>query len=100
MLLPLSELLRKLFADADNIKIWGSVFGTSGHVEHAAERKHENPLPALSPKDYISRPELDRMAYSRILLTWTMVNIHGDQVYVWRNGRSEEKALLKLFRCN
>jgi hypothetical protein len=82
MLLPLSELSRKLFADADNIKIWEGVLGTSGHVEHAAERKHENPLPVLSPKEYISRPELDSMLYSRILLTWTTVIIHGDQVSV------------------
>jgi hypothetical protein len=41
MLLPLSELSRKLFADSDNIKIWGSVLGTSSHVEYAAEWKHE-----------------------------------------------------------
>ena len=44
--LTLSGLLRRHFADVDHIKVSGSVFGTSGHVEHAAERKAGSPLPS------------------------------------------------------
>lgn len=82
MSLRLSGLSRKKFAHTDNIKIWGSVFGMSRHVERAGERKYGNPLRALLPKEYISRSELDRMHYAKVLLAWTTVSIHGDQVSV------------------
>ena len=66
--LALSGLLRRRFAETDHIKIRGSVFGTSGHVEHAAERKSGSSPPALLTEAYIYRSELDRMHYSRVLL--------------------------------
>jgi hypothetical protein len=57
----LSGLLRRHFADADHIKIWGNVFGTNGHVDHAAERKPGSRLPALLTEEYTWRGPLDRI---------------------------------------
>ena len=56
----LAELLRRRFSDADHIKIWGNVFGTSGHIEHAAERKPGSRLPALVTEEYTYRGVLNR----------------------------------------
>jgi Glycosyltransferase family 92 len=62
----LSGVLRWYFPDSDHIKIWGNVFGTNGHIEHAAERKPGSPLPALLTEEYTWRSVLHRMTLYRI----------------------------------
>lgn len=55
----LSDTLRGEFTDYTHIRIWGNVFGTSGHV-HPLTRKEGSPLPPLVTEEYTSRSELDR----------------------------------------
>jgi hypothetical protein len=57
-----STKLRERYADATVVRIWGNVFGTSGHVEHAARRKEGDALQALMTENYLFRAELDRTA--------------------------------------
>lgn len=56
----LAGILRSHFEDTDHIKIWGNVFGTNGHIEHAAQRNPGSPLPALLTEEYTLRAVLDR----------------------------------------
>jgi hypothetical protein len=56
----LPEILRERYADATVVRVWGNVFGTSGHVEHAARRKEGDTLQALMTENYLYRAELDR----------------------------------------
>lgn len=58
----LSDTLKSEFHDYTAVRMWGSVFGTSGHV-HAATRKDGSPLQALVTEEYIYRSELDRTPY-------------------------------------
>ena len=54
-----ATLLKEEYANTRHIRIWGNVFGTSGHVK-AAYRKQGSPLQALLTEEYIRRAELDR----------------------------------------
>ena len=56
----LPDILRGEYSDASVVRLWGSVFGTSGHVEHAAQRKEGDQLQALMTENYIYRANLDR----------------------------------------
>ena len=55
----LTEILRQQHADTDHLVLYGSNFGPSGHVEHAARRDPESPLQALLTESYLYRPELN-----------------------------------------
>lgn len=55
----LATLLKEEYANTRHIRVWGNVFGTSGHVK-AAYRKEGSPIQALLTEEYIYRAELDR----------------------------------------
>ena len=57
----IANLLRRQHANIDHLTVHGSVFGTSGHVDHAARRRPGEPLQALMTENYIYRAELARM---------------------------------------
>ena len=57
----LADLLSRQYSDASHVRIFGSVFGTSGHVEYAAQRKINSSLQALLTEEYIYRAEVDRI---------------------------------------
>jgi Glycosyltransferase family 92 len=55
----LVELLNEEFADFDHVRIFGNTFGTSGHVEHAAQRKPGDAHQALLTESYVYRAPQD-----------------------------------------
>ena len=55
----ISGLLRRKYADNDRVLIHGSIFGTSGHVEHAAQKQPGSDMPALVTEEYVYRGALD-----------------------------------------
>jgi hypothetical protein len=55
----LADTLRGDFTLHSQVRIWGNVFGTSGHV-HTAQRAEGSPLQALVTEEYTMRSELDR----------------------------------------
>jgi Glycosyltransferase family 92 len=57
----LAGLLQHNHAGTDHISVYGNTFGTSGHIEHAARRKHGSPLPALVTESYTYRADYDRI---------------------------------------
>lgn len=61
----IAELLRREHSNTDHVIVYGNVFGTSGHIDHAARRKPGEPLQALMTENYIYRAELERMSDSR-----------------------------------
>lgn len=54
------DLLKGEYADTTHIRIFGNVFGTSGHIT-PARRKPGSPLQALMTEEYTLRAELDRI---------------------------------------
>jgi hypothetical protein len=62
----LSETLRGEFPDHTQIRMWGNVFGTSGHVQ-AAQRQEGSPLQALVTEEYTYRSELDRISQCNLI---------------------------------
>lgn len=56
----LADLLSRQYSNASHVRFFGSVFGTSGHIEHAAQRKTNSSLQALLTEEYIYRAEIDR----------------------------------------
>jgi Glycosyltransferase family 92 len=63
----LATILRQNYADHDHIRIYGNVFGTSGHVEHAARRQPGSSLQALLTEEYTYRAELDRISLPELI---------------------------------
>lgn len=58
----IANLLRSEYSDVDHLTVYGNVFGTSGHIEHAARRRPGEPLQALMTENYIYRAELQRFS--------------------------------------
>jgi hypothetical protein len=90
----LAETLRREFPDHAQVRIYGNVFGTSGHV-HPAQRKEGDPLQPLVTEEYIYRAEVDRMS----LLT-SLIQIM-DKIHSHRSmptvGKSVERVCWKVF---
>ena len=55
----LAELLR-YDNDTDHLLVFGGTFGTSGHIDHAAQRRPGDPLQALVIEEYTYRAAYDR----------------------------------------
>lgn len=58
----LSGVIRRHYADTDHLRFYGSVFGTSGHID-TPERRPGSPLPPLMTEEYTMRSELDRKMF-------------------------------------
>jgi hypothetical protein len=55
----LVELLQGEYKEFDHVRIFGNTFGTSGHLDHAAQREPGNPLHALLTQFYVYRAPQD-----------------------------------------
>lgn len=58
----ISGLLREKYRHADVVVVPGGTFGTSGHVDHAAQREPGSPLHALITEEYTLRAEFWRIS--------------------------------------
>jgi hypothetical protein len=58
----LADVLREEFSNMTQLRIYGNVFGTSGHVQ-APRRVPGSPLQPLITEEYTWRAELDRTIY-------------------------------------
>jgi hypothetical protein len=63
----LSATLRGAWPDHTTVRVWGNVYGTSGHV-HPARRAEGSPLQALVTEEYTYRSELDRISFKSMLM--------------------------------
>jgi hypothetical protein len=70
----LVELLRHHHGDTDHIRVTGNTFGTSGHVEHAAQRKEGDKLHALVTENYVLRAPLNRISPNAYLPIFSSSN--------------------------